>query len=178
MKLNKAWLIFWGFNGSDEDNRLEEYGIRNKIVEILGPRYNFNDCVEYVEILYRYKMLSFSEKSHLEHYIDGRRNRKEMFGVTIPVYTHYQSDIYRKLIKCLKDKGVKSRQYKKLHEQWNNYPRYVVVGHNPYIEGREVFNINIDRNDEGLEILEWEELLIDGKKEKKSYEIKPSFNID
>ena len=91
-KFSKAWIIRWQFHAQDEKDKLEKYGIKNQVIEILNSRKDFDYVKEYVENLYRLHLLSFSEKAHLENYRFSRRNRRQMFGGSIPVFTNYKTE--------------------------------------------------------------------------------------
>ena len=170
---NKAWIIRWGFHGENEVKSLERYGIKNQVVDFLNSRKDFDYVVGHVEYLYRLKLMSFSEKAFLENYKYSRKNKKEVFGKSVPVFTHYQTDLYRDMMKNFQDNG-NSPEYKSLLEKWKVYPEYILVGHNPYLEGRKVYNFTISDN-QSSEILEFDEPLIDGTHEHKIYKINLDF---
>lgn len=131
-KFSKAWIVRWEFHGQQKKKRLAEYDIKNEVVEIFSTRKKFDEVKERVENLYRLHRLSFGEKAHLENYKSGAKNRRNMFGVSIPVFTSFQKHL-----------------------------TYVSVGHNPSLEGRRVHDLKIF-SDGGTEILEWDEPLVDG----------------
>lgn len=160
-KFNKAWLIRWRFIGKNESSELARYGIKRPLVEIFNSRKDLDDMQEYAENLYRLYLLSFSEKAYIENYKYSSKNRKQMFGITIPVFTPYQSDLYRNMMRCFREKGMEHPDYQELWRRWIKYPIYVTVGHNPSIEAKKVNNLQIF-TDNGTEVLEWDEPLVDG----------------
>ena len=171
--LNKAWIIRRGFHGENEEKSLEKYGIKNKIVDIFNVRKDFDDISEHVKYLYRLKLMSFSEKAFLENYRFSRKNKKQVFGASVPVFTHYQTDLYRNIIKSSQN-DPENPEYKSFLEKWKVYPKYILVGHNPYLEGRKVYNLTIyDRG--GKEIIEFDEPLVDGTREHRIYKINSDY---
>lgn len=170
-KFSKAWIVRWQFYAQDGKSKLEEYGIKNEIIEILNSRKDFDDVQEYVENLYRLHMLSFTEKAYLENYKFSRKNRKQIFGVSIPVFTPYKTDLYRDMMSCFRDKGMEDPEYLQLWEKWKKYPSYISVGHNPSLEAIKVYDLQIF-SDDGTEILEWKEPLENGDCVHKTYKIK------
>ncbi len=170
VRFGKAWIVRWGFHGENEDRSLERYGIKNKIIDIFNTRKDFDAMSEKVKNLYRIKMFSFSEKAFLENYKYSRKNEKEIFGHSVPVFTSYQSDLYRNMMNALSLQGSKDIEYKNLLEKWKNYPEYIIVGHNPYLEAKKVFSLRIVDNN-GIEKIEFEEPLVDGSSKNVSYRI-------
>lgn len=165
---SKAWVIQWQFFGSDADVQLERHGIKDRVVEILNTRKDFDEIREYVENLYRLFLLSFSEKAFIENYRFSRKNRKQMFGTQVPVFTHFQSDLYRNMMQCFRDKGMNDPDYHRLWEEWKKYPSYITVGHNPALEARKIYDLKIFSNN-GEEILEWDEPLASGERKHITY---------
>jgi hypothetical protein len=168
-KLNKAWLVKWGFHSADEDVKLRECGITNKIVDFFNTRKQFEEIIVYVKNIYRNRLLSLGEKLYLSHYTFGKKREKELFGGSIPVFTNYQSDLYRKLMECFRNEGLYSKKYNDLLEKWVNYPQFVLVGHNPYLEASLVYNLKVSKNISGSEVLEWEWLTVDGEQKQEKY---------
>lgn len=171
-KLKKAWLIRWGFHGANEDESLRRVGIENKIIDILNSRKTFDDVLEYTKNLYRVYELSLQEKIYLEHYTFGKKRKKDLFKGSVPVFTSYQSDLYRDMMECFRKKGLHSEEYENLLKEWVNYPQYVLVGHNPYLEAKKVYNLGLIKNKDGEATLEWEESLVNGKRNLEKYFIK------
>ncbi len=167
-RFNSVWLIRWGFHSQDENKQLEKIGIKNKVVDFLNGRKKFEDVHEYVENLYKLYRLSFSEKASLENYHKGRKNRKEIFGKTIPVSTSYQGSAYRDWVKYDQQNRTSNEERDVLVQKFINSPQYIIIGHNPYLEGVLVYNFSIF-NENGVEVLEWEERLVDGSLITKKY---------
>ncbi|MCK5095832.1 MAG: hypothetical protein KAR24_00600 [Candidatus Pacebacteria bacterium] len=159
--VSKAWLIRWSFHGSNPEKSLSELGIAERILDIVTSRKNYDKYIcLYVESLYKVFQLSYSEKLSLAKY-NYTKNWNKIFGVRIPKYTHYQSDVYKKLMESEHSKDGDED----LVQQWKMYPKSYILGHNPCIEAIEVFNISIvgDNN----EILEWDEPIANGTRVRK-----------
>jgi len=159
LKLSKVWIVRWTAHG-DEDRILREYGLTNKVFDLLSIRHDFDKYVrEYAENIYKQKILSLSEKFALAHY-NHQKAKDSMFGSAIPVFTHYTSDHYRKMMRCTSD-GDASKECIDLRKNWEKYPMYIVVGHNPSLEIKKVFNFELV-TENGLVRLSWDEPLSDG----------------
>ena len=50
------------------------------------------------------------------------------------------------------------------------YPIHVTVGHNPALEIRLVSNLVVTKNEDGKEIIEWDDPLLDGTYKRERYE--------
>lgn len=159
LKLKKAWIIRWVAYG-DEKRILSEYNITNKVIDFLSIRYDFDKYVrKYAENIYKQKMLSLSEKFLLAHY-NHQKARDRIFGSAVPVFTYYNSNHYKKIMQCTHD-GDTSKECADLRKNWEKYPMYVVVGHNPSVEVKKVFNLELETKN-GLAKLTWNEPLSDG----------------
>ena len=170
-EMKMAWLVRWGCHSQDEDECLRRSEIKQKIVDVISVRKDFDKhIVEIARDIYKQKMLSFSEKVSLSNYSNGEKQKKEFSGGTVPIFTHYQSDLYRNLMKATQEKGLDDIETKKLLEQWSKYPQYITVGHNPYLEIRKVFNLSVYRD--GNEVIEWDFPLADGSFKREKYECK------
>lgn len=170
-EMKKAWLVRWGCHAQNEDECLKRSGIQEKIVDVISIRKDFDrQIIEIAKDIYGREMLSFSEKVSLSNYSNGEKRKKEFFGGAVPVFTHYQSDLYRNLMKATQEKGLGDLETKKLFEQWSKYPQYITVGHNPYLEIRKVFNLSVYRD--GSEVMEWDCPLADGSFKREKYECK------
>ena len=173
--LKQAWLVHWNFyntNGSDDDlnKKLDEYGIKNRIVNILSTRKSYDkDIIEIAKDIYQQTILYPSEKIQLANYNTGKKLKDKMFNSSIPLFTIYKSDLYQKLIKEI-EKDNKSKESIKLLDQWKRYPQCVIVGHNPSLEIIKVKNIVVYKNRDGTEIIEWDRPLIDSNNKHESYE--------
>ncbi len=123
----------------DENEQLERLGIKNRVIDFLNSRKTFEVVSEYVKNLYIQKILSFSEKAYLEDYIYGRKNRAEMFGKRVPIFTHYQTELYRDIARCDKERGGHwSEECQILSKKFAALPQYISVGNNPSLEGKEI----------------------------------------
>lgn len=169
-EMKKAWLVQWGCHGLNEDEYLKRAGIKEKIIDVISIRKDFDNIVEIAKDIYKREILSFSEKIYLSNYSLAKKRRKEFFGVSVPVFTHYQSDLYRNLIKATNDNGLGSAKTKEFHGKWIRYPNYILVGHNPYLEIIKVFNLRVYESKDGNEILEWDRPLADGSLKREKYE--------
>ncbi len=168
-----AWLVQWGCHAQNENDCLKRSGIDEKVIDIISARKDFvKQIIETAKDIYRQKILSFSEKVYLSNYSLGEKRKREFFGGSVPVFTHYQSDLYRKLMRAISDKGLNDKEVMELSEKWSKYPQYITVGHNPYLEIRKVFNLSVYRNNNGNEVIEWDYQLADGNTKKEKYECK------
>lgn len=172
-ELKKAWLVLWGCHTQNEDECLGRSGIDEKVIDIISVRKVFDkQIIEIAKDIYKREMLSFSEKVLLSNYSKGEKRGKEFFGKSVPVITHYQSDLYRNLMKATREKGLDDQETKKLLEQWRKYPEYIMIGHNPYLEIRKVFNLFVYQDDNSNEIIGWDYPLADGTFKREKYEFK------
>lgn len=172
-KIRIAWLVQWGCHAQNEDDCLKRSGIDEKVIDIISARKDFDkQIIETAEDIYRQKILSFSEKIYLSNYSLGEKRRREFFGGLVPVFTHYQSDLYRKLMRAISDKGLKDKEVVELSEKWSKYPQYITVGHNPYLEIIKVFNLVVYENSGGKEVVEWDRPLADSSFKREKYEFK------
>ncbi len=165
----KIWLVLWGCHTQNEDACLKQSGIKKKLIDVISIRKDFDVITEIAIDIYMREILSFSEKVYLSNYTKGARRKKEFFGGSVPVFTHYQSDLYRELIK---DSGLNSKKSEELRKKWIKQPEYIVVGHNPYLEIVKVFNFLVYESENGNEIIEWNRPLVDGRFKKEKYEFK------
>ena len=171
-KMKKAWLVQWGFHAQNEDERLKQSGIKEKIIDVISIRKDFNKIAEVAKEIYKREMLSFSEKIYLENYSLGEKRKKEFFGGSVPIFTHYQSDVYRNLMKTINEKGLDDLKVKDLSNKWSKYPQYIIIGHNPYLKIIKVFNLSISKDKNGNEIMEWDRPLVNGSFKREKYEYK------
>jgi len=174
--IKQAWLVLWNFHGNNDDKYLERElysrGIKNKVIDILNTRRSYDkDIIETAKDIYRQTILYPSEKIPLANYNNGSKNMDNMFGSSIPIFTIYDSDIYRKITKEM-SKDIHSKESKRLLEQWKEYPKYVIVGHNPYLEIIKVKNITVYKNENGTETIEWDRPLMNNESRHESYEWK------
>lgn len=174
--IKQAWLVLWDFHSNNSDQYLERElsyrGIKNKVVDILSVRKSYDkDIIEIAKDIYRQTILYPSEKIPLADYNNGSKNMDKMFGSSIPISTIYNSDIYRKMMKEMA-KDINSKESKKLLEQWKEYPKYVIVGHNPHLEIIKVKNITVYKNKNGTEVIEWDRPFIGKESKHERYEWK------
>jgi len=159
LKLKKAWIVRWTAHG-DEERILSGYGLTNKVIDFLSIRHDFDKYIwKYAENIYKQRMLSLSEKFLLSHY-NHQKAWDRMFGSAVPVFTHYSSEHYKKMMRCVNEKEA-SEECVDLRKNWEKYPVYIVVGHNPSIEIKKVFNLELETKN-GLAKLTWDEPLSDG----------------
>lgn len=171
--MKMAWLVQWGYHSQNEDECLKRSGVEEKIIDVISIRKDFDKhIVEIAKDIYKREMLSFSEKVYLSNYSKGEKHRKEFFRESVPVFTHYQSDLYRSLMKAINEKGLADLKVKELSDKWSKYPIYITVGHNPYLEIRRVFNLSVYQGDNGNEVIEWDCPLADGGFKREKYERK------
>lgn len=171
--MKKAWLVQWGCHTQNEDECLKQSGIDKKVIDIISVRKDFDkQIIEIAKDIYKREMLSFSEKISLSNYSNGEKRSKEFFGGTIPVFTHYQSGLYRNLMKTINEKGLDDKKVKELFEKWSKYSQYITVGYNPYLEIRKIFNLFVYQSDNGNEVIEWDCQLADGSLKREKYECK------
>lgn len=169
--LKSAWLIQWECHGQNENKCLKQFGIKEKIVDILSTRKDFDKVVEIAKDIYRKERASLSEKIYFAAYKNGWECEKEFFNM-VPLFTHYQCGLYRNLIRSIEENGLENEKTRKLQEKWVKYPQYVVIGHNPYLEIIKVFNLSVQSNNLTKEILEWDRPLADGSLKREKYEHK------
>jgi len=170
VKMKVAWLIQWRCNSlNNEENCLKQLGIKQKIVDVVSGRKNLEHIIEIAKDIYKREMLSFSEKVYLSK---SRKRKKEYFGRSIPVFTHYQSGLYRDLIKIMEEKGFNHPKVKDLLNKWSKHPQYVIVGYTPYLEVIKVFNLSVYKNKNGNEVAEWDRPLANGSFKREKYEFK------
>ncbi|WKZ24585.1 MAG: hypothetical protein QY321_03130 [Patescibacteria group bacterium] len=169
-EMSVAWLVQWGFHAEDEDEQLKRLGIKRRVIDVISVRKKFKDIIEIAKNIYKMEVCSFSEKIFLSHYNLERKREGELFGGSVPLLTHFQSDLYRKLGSVIDQQGLESIEAQKLRDKWKKYPQYVIVGHNPYLEISEVYNLSLYRKENGSEILEWDRQLINGETRREKYE--------
>lgn len=172
-EMKKAWIVQWGYYAQNEEECLRRLGIKKKIVDVISIRRCFDkQIIEIAKDIYKREILSFSEKIYLSNYSKGEKRKKEFFGGTVPIFTHYNSNLYRNLMETINEQGLDSKEVKELSDKWNKYPRYIIVGHNPYLKIKEVLNLVLYEDDNGREILEWVLPLPGGNRKKEKYEFK------
>lgn len=152
---------------------MKRSGIKKKIVDVISVRKDFDrHIIEMAKDIYKCEMLSFSEKIYLSDYAKGEKRKRDFFGESVPVFTHYQSETYRILMKTINDKSLDSPEVKELSDKWSKYPQYILVGHNSYLEIIKVFNLSVYKNKGGSEIIEWDRPLANGSLKKEKYGLK------
>lgn len=171
-EMKKAWLVQWGWHAPNEDECLKRSGIEEKIVDVISIRKDFEKIIEIAKDIYMREMFSFSEKVSLLNYSNCKKRKNEFFRRAVPVFTHYQSDLYRNLMKAINENGLDNQKVKELSEKWSKYYQYIIVGHNPYLEIIKVFNLSVYENRDESEIIEWDRPLADGSFKREKYECK------
>ncbi len=172
-KMRIAWLVQWGCHAQNEAECLKRSGIKEKVVDVISVRKDFDkQIIDIAKDIYKRGAFSFSEKVYLSNYSLGEKRKKEFFGGRIPVFTHYQSDLYRNLMRATQEKGLDHEETRKLSDQWGQSPQYITVGHNPYLEIIKVFNLSVYEDKSGNEIIEWERPLANGNLQREKYEFK------
>ncbi|MDD2646962.1 MAG: hypothetical protein PHV78_03395 [Patescibacteria group bacterium] len=164
-----AWLVLWTCSGQNEDECLRKVGIYEKVADIISARKDFDQIIEIAKDIYKQKMLSFSKRIYLSNYSLGNKRKKEFFSTEVPVFTHYQSDVYRTLMKLIQEKGIKNKKAEKMSERWSRHPQFITVGHNPCLEITKVFNLSVSEDKNGEEFLEWDRLLASGNFKREEY---------
>ena len=145
-----AWLVSWVAFG-DEDRIFAHHKIKNKIIDIRGPRVKLERIRDVVEEYYVQNELILSGRLSFQHYTKGTKRRGEFFKL-VPTYSSYQCVEYAALMKVDTPENRKA---------WEACPKYCQIGHNPAIEIREVFNLEwCDRD--GKLYLGWEQANADG----------------
>lgn len=168
-KVKGGWLISWEFHSPDKSRKLKELGINNEIIDILDSHKNFGYVLEYTKNVYKLLVGDHVDKVLLAKRGKNRLTEKEFFCGKNCLFTHYQTDIYRKLIKITETKGLKSPERKKILEEWINYPQYIFIGHNPSIHARKVRDVKVYKNSSGKVCLEWKEPLAGGGWKNENY---------
>jgi len=172
-EMKTAWLVQWGCYSQDEDKCLKQSGIKQKIVDVISARKDFDKhIVEIAKDIYKREMFSFSEKVYISNYSKGKKREKEFFGGAVPMFTHYESDLYRNLTKIIDEKDLGDPKVKDLFDKWSKYPQYIIVGYNPYLEIIKVFNLSVYESKDGNEALERDRPLTDGSFKREKYEFK------
>ncbi len=137
----------------------------DKVIEILSGRFNFDFIYEKAHDVYCLLHLSVSQKFALAHYSLGGRRRMDFFKSSIPVFTHYTTDLYREMMLRGRDYCFDDSRYVELLEKWKKHPEYVVIGCNPKLEVKKVFDLEV-KNEDGQESLSYVELLPSGERRK------------
>ncbi|MBU4338404.1 hypothetical protein KKD57_02485 [Patescibacteria group bacterium] len=167
--MKKAWLVQWNFYAKNENKRLKQCGITKKIVDIISIRKTFEQVIDIAKDIYRRERLSYSEKVFLANYSKGKKRKNDFFSTTL-LNTNYQTDLYKNYMRSFRDNGMHSPITEKLFDQWKKYPTYVTIGHNPTLEIRLVYNFIVKEDENGKEILKWDDPLADGTYKKEKHE--------
>lgn len=174
-KLHKAWLVKWVPFGDHAIPLAKKMSPQGEILDILSSRKNFDYIREYAKNIYKLSALSLSEKFSFAHYMKGEKCKKDFFSRVL-ISTYEQSNWYRTLQK----EEMENPDNEALREKWRygykNNSRYIIIGHNPYLEIREVFNLTRAENKNGKTIFAWD-TIIDGTLKPSTYIILPSRDI-
>lgn len=158
IKLSKAWLARWCPVGDHAIPLIKKIAPYGEIVDILSSRKNFDYIFEYAKNIYKLSVLSFSEKLPFAHYAKGEKYSKDFFS-RMPISMHHKSMWYRTLLK----EELKNPNSETLREKWKDglkkHSQYVTIGHNPYLEIKEVYNLTREESKNGEAIFTWNELL-------------------
>lgn len=161
--IGKTWLVRWCPVGDHAIHLIKKLSPQGEIVDIVSSRKNFDYIFEYAKNIYKLSTLSLSEKLPFAHYNKGEKYGKDFFS-RVPIFTHYQSTWYRALQKEeLKNPGSVTVG-KKWKEELKKHSQYVAVGHNPYLEIKEIFNLTRKESKNGSAIFTWDELIDGGMK--------------
>jgi len=156
-----AWLVRWVHSNN-----------KKEIVNVISGRKKIEDIIDIAKDIYIRERLYFSEKMYLSHYLLGATRRREWFGMNVPIYTSYQSQCYRELMKNIEKNGLDKKETKDLMNCWVKQPQYVTIGYSPFLEIYKVSNLCLHKNDMGNEIIEWDEPVVGGSFKKEKYEFK------
>lgn len=162
IEVKGAWLITWEFHSGDEDKKLKEFGIRDKVVDIVNSRKDLGFMREHTKSLYKVLWGDYSCK--VSSAKRKKRGEKEDLFYS-PILTPYRSTLYRKLIDNF-EKGIRDEEAVK---QWARSPQYVSVGNNPSFYARRVRNVRVYEITGIKELLCWEEKIVSGEWVKKEY---------
>ena len=135
------------------------------MVDLLSASHNFDYIYSYAKNLYCKRMLSLSERFRLAH--KNHISASNKFFDTECIFTHCKSEYYKKKMKCFENNTLDDPECVKLIENWQDYPVYVTVGHNPAVEIWKVFDLILENIGSGKVKLTWHEPKGDGTKMKK-----------
>lgn len=169
--MKKVWLIQWACYGQNEDECLKRAEIKEKIVDVINVRKTFEQVMDIAKDIYRRAQLSLPEKIFLENYSNGKKRKKDFFQRT-PIFTNYTTNAYWDFMKSFRENGMNHPTTNKLFSQWRKHPIHIIIGINPTLEAKLVFNLIVYQNKNGKEIVEWDEQLEDGAFQKEIYECK------
>lgn len=155
-KLGKAWLIRWVHFGEHVIPLVKKYAPNGAVVDVLSSRKSFEYALEYTKSIYRFSVLSLSEKLPFAHYTNGEKYNKDFFS-RVPISTHYQSSWFKEIKKIEMENPGSEIVLKKWKESLENNLQYATIGHNPCLELRKVFNLTEKEGDGGEVVVTWEE---------------------
>ena len=151
------------------NNLVKSYSPQGEVVDILSSRESFENVFEYAKNIYKLSCLSLSEKLTFAHYTSGGKNSKDFFSL-IPTSTHYQSAWFKEIKKAEMENPGSEIAGEKWKRGFEENSRYATIGHNPYLEVREVFNLNREEKDGWINTFTWYEK-IGGEVKKVIYQI-------
>lgn len=131
------------------------------VIDVLSSRKSFEEALEYTKNIYKLSILSLSEKLHFAHYTEGKKYGEDFFSRML-ISTHYQSAWFKDYKKIEIENPGSELAIKKWREAFEKNSRYATVGHNPYLELIEVFNLVEKESEDGKNIFTWNER-VDGK---------------
>ena len=135
---------------------VKKYSPQGVIVDVLSSRKKFGDALEYAKNLYKLFTLSLPEKLPFAHYTMGGKSDKDFFSL-IPISTHYQSSWFKEIKRIERENPGSEIAGKKWREGFDKNSQYATIGHNPYLEVREVFNLSRKESGNGESIFTWQE---------------------
>lgn len=156
MRLNKAWIIQWRHFGDHAIPLLKKYSPKGAVVDVLSSKKSFEDALEYTKNIYKLSVLSLSEKLLFAHYTKGGKYREDFF-LHVPTFTHYQSSWFKEIKKAEMENPGSEIARKKWKNGFEKNSRHAKIGHNPYLELREVFNLTEKESKSGKKIFTWDE---------------------
>lgn len=161
MRLNRAWIIRWRSFGEYAIPLIKKYAPQGDVVDVLSGRKSFEDALEYAKSIYKLSVPSLSEKLPFAHYTKGGKYSDDFF-LRAFISTHEQSAWFGDSCKAETENPGSEVARKKWKEGFEKNSRYATIGHNPYLELREVFNLMEKESEGGQSILNWDERA-DGK---------------
>lgn len=170
LRINKAWIARWCPVGDRAVSLIKKLAPQGEIVDILNSRKNFDYIFKHAKNIYKLSTLSLSEKLPFAHYTKGEKYSKDFFS-RVPIFTHYQSAWYRALQKKELENPCSAVMREKWKDGLEKHSQYVTVGHNPYLEIKEVFNLTRKESKNSKAIFTWDEIIGDGTIRNITYKI-------
>lgn len=156
MRLNRAWIIRWCSFGDHAIPLIKKYAPKGDVVDVLSGRKSFKDAIEHVKSIYKFSILSLSEKLPHAHYTKGGKYSDDFF-LRAFISTHEQSAWFRDCYGVETENPGSEMARKKWKEGFEKNSQYATIGINPYLELREVFNLTEKESESGKSIFTWDE---------------------